>query len=173
MPNTLTKVVLMPGDYYVGPASCRMHTLLGSCVSITLWQPQRRIGAMSHFVLCGRSNTGVPNARYAEDALQLMSAELQDLNIRPQDCQAKIFGGGAMFGEPLRSQGPDIGRRNGECARQLLLVHGIPIVSESLFGAGHRQIVFNVRTGDVWVRHAPLPPTNTRPKEDATWASRS
>ncbi len=50
----------------------------------------------------------------------------------------------------------DVGRTNGETARRLLEFHGIPIVSESLYGAGHRQIVFDVDTGDVWVRHVPL-----------------
>ena len=37
-------------------------------------------------------------------------------------------------------------------ARDLLQAHGIEIVSESLFGDGHRQIAFDVGTGHVWAR---------------------
>jgi chemotaxis protein CheD len=51
-----------------------------------------------------------------------------------------------------KAAGVPVGRRNGEAARQLLLAHGIELVSESLFGDGHRQIVFDVATGDVWAR---------------------
>jgi chemotaxis protein CheD len=32
----------------------------------------------------------------------------------------------------------------------MLAQHSIPVVSESLFGVGHRQIIFNVSSGDVW-----------------------
>ena len=44
----------------------------------------------------------------------------------------------------------NVGQRNGEAALELLNHHGIPIVSESLFGVGHRQIIFDIRNGDVW-----------------------
>ena len=74
--------------------------------------------------------------------------------MRAADCQAKIFGGGNMF--PARRT-VEIGRRNGEAARVLLQARGIAVVSESLFGDGHRQIAFDVATGDVWARQVPLP----------------
>ena len=45
-----------------------------------------------------------------------------------------------------------MGQRNGEAARELLLQQGIPIVVESLFGMGHRQIIFDISNGDVWSR---------------------
>jgi chemotaxis protein CheD len=32
-----------------GRRQLQIRTMLGSCVSFTLWQPQLRIGAMSHF----------------------------------------------------------------------------------------------------------------------------
>jgi chemotaxis protein CheD len=48
-----------------------------------------------------------------------------------------------------------IGRRNGEAARDMLQVQGIEVVSESLFGDGHRQIAFDVGTGNVWSRQLP------------------
>jgi chemotaxis protein CheD len=39
-------------------------------------------------------------------------------------------------------------------ARRLLRDRGIPIVSESLYGEGHRKIIFDVSTGDVWARRS-------------------
>ena len=39
-------VLLGAGDFYFGSGHTRVSTLLGSCVSITLWHPRRRIGGM-------------------------------------------------------------------------------------------------------------------------------
>ncbi len=156
---------LRPGEYAVAGAGRRIRTLLGSCVSIILWQPARRVGAMSHFILAqrGSGKAGPPDARYGEEALQLMLAELAQRGIAPAQCTAKVFGGGNMFPGQALVSGPNVGRRNGEAARELLAVHGIPVLSENLFGVGHRQIVFEVASGDVWVRQSGVEPT--RPQE--------
>ncbi|QTN28967.1 chemotaxis protein CheD [Rhodoferax sp. AJA081-3] len=158
MPNRVANVFLMPGDYHVGDARCRISTLLGSCVSITLWHPQALVGAMSHFVLSGTSSDGVRNARYSDDALQLMLCKLRAKGVDPTECLAKVFGGGAMFDRTKSPGLPDVGRRNGEAARNLLLAHNIPIISESLFGDGYRKIMFNVSTGDIWVNYVERAP---------------
>ncbi len=148
-------VLLRPGEYAVGDARCRMRTVLGSCVSITLWHPIYRIGAMSHFMLARRNEKRATplDARYGEEALLLMLDELRQANVERSQCEAKIFGGGDMFpAQRAAHAAVSVGRSNGEAARSLLLAHRIPIHSESLFGVGHRQIVFDIATGDVWAR---------------------
>ncbi len=148
-------IALMPGQYAVGTADSRIHTLLGSCVSITLWDSVRRIGAMSHFLL-SRSGATKPGAqldsRYGEDALTLMLLDLAALGVAPADCEAKIFGGATMFPALEARRGDGVGRQNGAIAQQQLREHGIRIASESLYGLGHRRIVFNVGSGAVWAR---------------------
>ncbi len=150
----LIDIFLQPGEYFVGDADYQIRTMLGSCVSMTLWHPGKRIGAMSHFLLPthGLIDTAVRplDARYGDEALTLMLAELAQAGVQPSQCQGKIFGGGNMFPKHSRSSTMHIGRRNGEAARALLQAHGIAIVSESLFGIGHRQIIFDISTGDVW-----------------------
>ncbi len=149
----IKEIYLLPGDYFVGGAGRRIRTLLGSCVSITLWHPQRRIGAMSHFLLSSRNpdkSAGL-NSRYGEEALQLMLADLRAMGVDPVECQAKIFGGGQMFPGSAHS----VGRQNGEVALRLLRELGIPVVSESLYGVGHRCIIFDVSSGNVWSRQVP------------------
>lgn len=150
----LNDVFLRPGEYFVGDATHRIRTVLGSCVSITLWHPFLRIGAMSHFLLSSReSGSGaVLDAKYGEESLSLMCKQLHDHGVRAEDCHGKIFGGGNMFSEKTWPATLNIGQRNGEAARILLRAHGIKIMSESLFGNGHRQILFDVESGDVWVR---------------------
>ncbi|MDM5177568.1 chemotaxis protein CheD [Massilia sp. DJPM01] len=142
---------LQPGEFFVGDAQLRLRTLLGSCVSITLWHPASRIGAMSHFLLPGRSRGVLPDARYGNDALDLMLAGLREQGVAASECQAKVFGGGDMFPGRLL-QRPAIGMQNGEEARALLAGYAIPVLSACLYGVGHRQIVFDIASGDVWSR---------------------
>ena len=161
-------VHLLPGEYFVGDARYRIRTMLGSCVSITLWQPRLKIGAMSHFLLYERERGrgGIElSGRYGSEALELMVRELRALGVQATDCQAKIFGGAIMFPQLEKQRRPSIGRRNGESAEELLRLYHIPIVSESLFGVGHRHIIFNVSTGDVWVKQADLGETHGPVKE--------
>ena len=164
-------VFLQPGEFFVGDASHRIRTLLGSCVSVTLWAPRQHVGAMSHFLLArrGRALRGgeCQDGRYGDEALELMLSQLLRRGVRAADCQAKIFGGGEMFpGQPARTIG--IGRRNGEAARELLQQQGIEVVSESLFGAGHRQIVFDVGNGHVWARQIRIDPDAPPPSSSSS-----
>jgi chemotaxis protein CheD len=150
-------VYLSPGEYFVGDARYRVRTLLGSCVSITLWQRERRLGAMSHFLLAERgasrtSSTETLDGRYGTEALQLMLSGLAALGVAPQQCEAKLFGGGDMFPGHSSATPVQVGRRNGDAAHAMLDAQGIRLASHSLFGVGHRKIVFDIATGDVWSR---------------------
>jgi chemotaxis protein CheD len=147
-------ILLQPGEFFVGEGSCRIRTLLGSCVAITLWHPRKLIGAMSHFMLATRGQRPLAelDGRYGDEAMLLMLRELERLHVKPIDCEAKLFGGGNMFAQPSPVHSPTVGENNGECAHGLLRAHGIQLVSESLFGEGLRQIIFDVARGDVWAR---------------------
>jgi chemotaxis protein CheD len=151
--NSQLQVCLQPGDHFVSDARYRIRTLLGSCVSITLWHPGRRIGGMSHFLLPTRGIEVAQaefDGRYGDEALQLMASALRQFGVPLLECQGKVFGGGNMFPRQVRCGMVHVGERNGEAARALLHKHGIDVVSESLFGDGHRQVIFDVATGDVW-----------------------
>ena len=124
---------------------------------------------MSHFLLSARAPGAVTglDARYGEEVMCLMLRELARCKVAPTECQGKIFGGGDMFPGQARSGAMNVGQKNGETARSLLRAHGIGIVSESLFGAGHRQIVFDVGSGDVWSRQTSPAEAGNRPRPGA------
>lgn len=156
--DKIIEVYLNPGQYFIGDERHRISTLLGSCVSIALWHPVKRIGALSHFLLSshGFALPATLDARYGDDAMVLM---LRDLNLRKvnvRECQAKIFGGGNMFPAYTGSGLSNIGMRNGEEARRMLAAQGIPVVSESLFGNAHRRLVFDIKTGEVLIRQVDI-----------------
>jgi len=151
----LMDIFLQPGELFVGDADFQIRTILGSCVSITLWHPRACVGGMSHFLLPTRSvavHENVLDGRYGDEALRWMIKDLKAAGINHRQCQAKIFGGGNMFPDQPRASAITVGQRNGEAARLLLQNEGIEVVTESLYGVGHRQIIFNVSNGDVWAR---------------------
>jgi chemotaxis protein CheD len=153
-----TDVYLQPGEYHVAGAGVRIRTLLGSCVSITLWHPTRQIGAMSHFLLSSRASEPPAelDGRYAEEAMQLMLRDLARYGVAPSQCDGKLFGGGNMFPQQMSMNVLNIGQKNGATARALMRQHAVKIVSESLCGTGYREVIFEIATGDVWLRQVPI-----------------
>lgn len=157
----LADVFLHPGELWFGGDDIRVRTILGSCVAITLWHPQRRIGGMCHYMLPEGSNREArpSDGRYAADAIELLRGNIAHHRTFPHEYEAKLFGGGHMF-LPLKRgshNSPPVPDRNVAAARELMARHGFRIVAEHLGGHGHRSIIFEIRSGDVWVRQTPLP----------------
>ena len=150
--------LLPPGGFYFGNAATRISTLLGSCVAITLWHPKRKLGGMCHFILPAPAELEPrrQDGRYAGDAIALFMRQLQANGTHPCEYEAKLFGGGRMFSQHqprLPSKVDDVGLRNVASARQLLHNHGFRIKAEQVAGQGHRNIIFDLSNGDVWVKH--------------------
>lgn len=145
-------VFLEPGDFHFGGGHCRISTLLGSCVSITLWHPELHIGGMCHYILGERRRSGdMPlDGRYGAEAFELFLQHVAAAGTRPRDYQAKLFGGGNMF-EDGPAGSINIGRRNIELGRRLLAEHEIPLVAEHVGGNGRRKLHFDLWSGDVWL----------------------
>lgn len=66
---------------------------------------------------------------------------------------AKIFGGANMFGKQARSKEDLIGERNAAKAMQLLMDRKMEISVVHVGEEGHRRIVLDIATGNVWVKH--------------------
>lgn len=145
------RIFLEPGELFFGSAPFRIATLLGSCVSITLWHPRRRLGGMCHYVLQHRqtSHGNAADGRYGDEAFALLLAQIHAHGSRPGEFQAKLFGGGVMFSGPGTPS--DIGSGNVALGRRLLQEAGIPLISEHVGGTGRRKLTFDLETGHVWL----------------------
>lgn len=151
-PKTVT---LNPGEFYFGGGNTRISTLLGSCVSITLWHPLRRIGGMCHYMLpecvaeLARSPHSALDGRYAGDAFELLLQNIIAAGSLPSEYQAKLFGGGNMLncGEDEMA----IGLRNIERGRELLAANDIPLIAQHVGGNGRRILRFDLNSGHVWL----------------------
>jgi chemotaxis protein CheD len=90
------------------------------------------------------------DGRYGDEALAIVLEQFKQADIPLLECEAKVFGGGNMFPGHTNSQALNVGHRNGVAAKALLQKYGIRLKADYLFGVGHRQVIFDVASGDVW-----------------------
>lgn len=153
-------IFLQPGEVYFGDMDTRIRTLLGSCVAITWWHPNRKIGAMCHYLLPDRPRTQKKleqalDGRYAEEAFDIVMRYISKEATFPGEYVVKMFGGGNMLAPAKLTN--SVGERNIEFGKSWLAEHGFTVSREHLAGEGHRNIVFDLETGDVWVKFQPQP----------------
>jgi chemotaxis protein CheD len=168
-PKHLIEVFLQPAECYFGDEHTRIRTILGSCVSVTAWHPQKRVGFMCHYMLASRpaAKDKKLDATYAEDAIATFLREADRSVTDPKDYTIKIFGGGNMFPKNRSCQPAPSGCLGDNCSsvscknvifgRDILKRHGLKISAEHVGGSGHRQIIFDIWSGDVWMRQISIP----------------
>lgn len=145
-------IFLNPGEYYFGEDG-QLRTLLGSCVSVVMWHPRKRVGGMCHFVLPTRSSGhGSFDPRYGDEAIFLMLGHIKELGARPKEFEVRLYGGGDMFPSIEASEGKKIGINNVKMAKAMLGQYGFTVVEEDTGGHYHRRISFNTRSGKLEVK---------------------
>ncbi len=160
-PSDYIEIFLQPGEFYLGDADTRIRTLLGSCVAITMWHPKRRLGAMCHFLVPTRGGGPMedcPDGRYGDEALMLFLRDALNQETNPMDYVIKLFGGGNMFPGVSKTSSKEqlVGMRNVARARELLRAFRLKVASENTGGTGHRIVMLDNWSGNVWLRHDPI-----------------
>ena len=145
------RAYLLPGQLHVSGEPCQIRTILGSCVSICLWDQRKRAGGMNHFLLPASREGEAASQRFADVATKALLEKLQLLGCRPPTLQAKIFGGSSMFQNENR-YATSLGARNVAAALDLMKNAGIPVSVRDTGGSQGRKIVFNTDDGMAWSR---------------------
>ncbi|MEW5800569.1 MAG: chemotaxis protein CheD [bacterium] len=135
---------LEPGFLYLATRPALISTVLGSCVSICLWDKRKKMGGMNHFVFPKSQDSQEMTTRFGNVATPLLIKMMQEEGTSLADLEAQIFGGGKV----VRNIAMDIGRENVDMARKILNHFGIHIISEDVEGQLGRKVVFNTLTGE-------------------------
>jgi chemotaxis protein CheD len=148
-------IFLQPGELHFGERSTRIRTVLGSCVAMVFWHPLRHVGGMCHYMLPSRAGRqmGTLDGRYANEAVALLFSSMARAGTRPAEYQVKLFGGANMFPSQGEAGLHHVGLRNVEAARDIVAANSLVCVGEHLAGAGHRNVIFEVWSGRVWIKH--------------------
>jgi chemotaxis protein CheD len=166
--NVVPEIFLHPGEFHLSTSSEVVTTVLGSCVSVIMFDKQRRLSMMSHNLLpsCGESATCKGNCsnvyKYAECSVKQMLNIFDEAKIPYSQIIVKLFGGSELMnsnysGERMIS----IGSRNIEAAMKIIEKEGLQVVAQDLGGASSRKVIFFTNTGEVFLSR-----TNFKPELD-------
>ncbi|HOB95660.1 MAG TPA: chemoreceptor glutamine deamidase CheD [Aquabacterium sp.] len=145
-------VKVLPGEYFVYDEDLLITTTLGSCIAACLWDRERRIGGMNHFMLPeGAGESG----RYGSFAMELLINEMMKRGASRLTLEAKIFGGGAVIGG---MSSINVGERNTQFVIDYLQTERIPIVSRDVLEIYPRKVCFLPGSGKAMVKR--LAPTH-------------
>lgn len=141
---------LYPGALFARNGQCVITTVLGSCVSICLWDPILKVGGMNHYMLPLWNGEGLPSPKYGNIAIPMLIEKMLSLGCRKDGLVAKYFGGGHV----LENQNDflNVGERNIILAKDILKTEDIRIASQDVGGTTGRKIVFHTSSGAVLVK---------------------
>jgi len=141
---------LLPGNIFAHRDEYTVTTVLGSCVSVCLWDPASGIGGINHFMLPLWNGDGLASPRYGNIAIAKLIEKMQDLGADRARLKAKVFGGGDVL--KVTSAFMNIGARNVVLAQDVLRDERIPIISADTGGQNGRKLIYNTKTGVVLVK---------------------
>lgn len=152
--SDLPVVNLHPGELFVAKEPTLITTLLGSCVSVSLYCPAIKVGAMCHGVMPSKSKYDAESFRFVDTSVAYMVEVMA--NQQGYACsklEAKLFGGADVLSLKLGfSSTPTIGAQNIEAAKAVLKKYGVPLMVEHVGGDRGCKLFFYTHTGEVFLK---------------------
>lgn len=129
---------------------------LGSCIGVTVWDSQAKVGGLVHVLLPdseGRRPENKEPARFADTGIDALIREVTQAGAVPRRLTVKIAGGAAVLG-PANAEKFKIGERNAEAIRERLKHHGLSPAAAETGGVKGRTLEIHMATGKTFVRTA-------------------
>jgi chemotaxis protein CheD len=139
-------VKVLPGEFFVHDEDILIMTTLGSCIAACIWDRDKRVGGMNHFMLPAGSGD---NGRYGSFAMDQLIGELVKRGATRSTMEAKVFGGGAVL-EGMNSM--NVGARNTQFVMEYLRTERIPVVSKDVMEIYPRKVCFLPSSGKAMVK---------------------
>ena len=145
----INKHFLYPGTIFAEPDEYQITTVLGSCVSVCLWDYILHRGGMNHIMLPLWNGEGLATPKYGNIAMEKLLNKVLSIGCRREHLMAKVFGGGNLTGTGQEMF--MIGDRNFSLVSEMLAEFRIPIVAKDVGGRVGRKIIMNTESGVVLV----------------------
>lgn len=142
-------VYLKPGELFIDSDPALVQTVLGSCVSVTMYCMRNRFGGICHALLPS-GNADEP-CRHVEGAIGVLLEQMLQRGSRYEWLEVKLFGGSNVLGL-ANDQRRSVGEQNVARARELLQALKLDLKAADTGGMRGRKLFFNSGTGEVFVR---------------------
>lgn len=134
----------------VGISDCQVSTepeselvtyALGSCIAVSVWDPQRRISGLLHYMLPESSmdtqKAAANPCMFADTGIERLFRMAAEKGADKRRLVVRLAGGAQV----LDPQGVfNIGKRNYQAARKMLWKYGVLIASEAVGGEVSRTV---------------------------------
>jgi chemotaxis protein CheD len=159
----LPVVFLKPGELHIGSKPELVVTVLGSCLSITMFNRRHGLSGICHCLLphCGKRkkcdstcSAGCEEGfKYVDDSIRQMAEVFVRHKIPKREIEVKCFGGADMFTRKSSQSGRvSIGRQNIAMAETTLFQEGLELTAKDVGGIQGRKILFYTDTGAVLLK---------------------
>ncbi len=149
----MKKVEVKTGDVCFSKTPAEMITVLGSCVSVVIFDGKNKFGGMNHFALPNKisSNDSRSPGEYADFAIPELLKKFKAAGSAREDMVVKIIGGFTVhFGE--QDVVPSVSQANIEAAQKILSGFGLTVANTAVGGTKAKEVKFNTATGQIQFR---------------------
>ena len=114
----IKKVFLNPGEIFVTNEEYLIETILGSCISVCLWDSINKIAGMNHFVFSGEERNGnsEKNGKYGKISTCYLIKSMLAFGADIKNIKAVIAGGAKNI-----NLGAEVGIENRKIAFKVML----------------------------------------------------
>lgn len=153
------RINLLPGELVIAKNGETIWTVLGSCVTVILYNSRLKISAVCHAQLpsrtleihCSTSCTSPCRQnescefKYVSCSIEYMLDQFHKLGIQNREIDVRLYGGANVL--ELSSDKPRIGDKNVSKAKQILREKGLTIFKEDTGGNKSRSITHLANIG--------------------------
>jgi chemotaxis receptor (MCP) glutamine deamidase CheD len=145
----MKRIFLKPEELCASREPIVISTVLGSCITLCIWDRRLKAGGMNHYVLPAGPLTEVslhPN-RYAVHAIPNLLRLMKGLGSKPSDLVIKMIGGSSV--SDADGYGTRVALSNIEAAERVLSEFGLKITERQVGGRPGRKVEFHTDTGEI------------------------
>jgi chemotaxis protein CheD len=148
---------LKPGEVCFSERPALVMTLLGSCISVTMFSAHLGFGGICHVMLprcpseccltiCDEAY------RYMDCSVKGMVDEFTKKGACRGEIEVKVFGGSRILMAHRKETNVSVGSQNIEVAKETLLHEGLRVLVSHTGGTFGRKIFFFTHTGEVLMK---------------------
>ena len=139
------------GEIHIGARATEISTILGSCISVCLYDNINRIGGMNHYLVPLWNENGLQSPKFGNISIPRLIESMLNIGCNISNIEAKIFGGGNVI--DVSQNDLMIGRKNILIAKEILKKYNIPITAHDVGGDKGRRIMMRSDTGKIFLKY--------------------
>jgi chemotaxis protein CheD len=149
------KVFLKPGELYIGKEPAVISTILGSCLSITMFNARLGVGGICHALFPNDFKQKNGNEfHYVDGSISYMLNEFEKIGIKRNEIEVKVFGGASIN---ITAHKKTVGQANIEAAINIISGNDLKVLTCDFGGTLGRKIMFYTDTGRVLLKKLEKP----------------